>query len=82
MNNYSDHIQKFVEQMYMSFPLIKSIIDAFHSHGATILLVGGAVRDIVRDVPTKDLDFEIYNLSLEACETILRQFGPMHIVGK
>jgi len=46
------------------------------------LLVGGAVRDVILDLPIKDIDIEVYGLSERELEIILQQFGSVNLVGK
>lgn len=46
------------------------------------LLVGGAVRDLLLGVPTKDADVEVYGIEPAALEAILReQFTQVDVVG-
>jgi tRNA nucleotidyltransferase (CCA-adding enzyme) len=51
-------------------------------HGAQVLAVGGAVRDGFLGRPIKDLDCEVYGLSLSQLEELLGTFGPVSHVGK
>ena len=47
------------------------------------ILVGGAVRDHFIDQRiSKDLDVEVFGLSMEKLEFVLKQFGNIHAVGK
>ena len=47
------------------------------------LLVGGAVRDhFMGSNISKDIDVEIYGMSPEILESVLRNFGHLHAVGK
>ena len=47
------------------------------------ILVGGAVRDHFMDRRiSKDLDVEVFGLSMEKLESVLKQFGNIHAVGK
>lgn len=59
-------------------PILSSIID----FGGIPYLVGGAVRDIVLDIPIKDLDIEVHQISLLDLEKILKEFGFVRLVGK
>ena len=52
------------------------------SSGMKTYLVGGAVRDLLLNLSIKDVDIEVYNLQPEVVEKILRQFGPVSLVGK
>jgi len=59
-----------------------AIVQIVHERGGRALLVGGAVRDLLLDLPLKDLDIEVYGLTVDELEIILRQFGPVRLVGK
>lgn len=61
---------------------IKNIIALLHQQNARTLLVGGAVRDLLLGLQVKDLDIEVYNLSLEQLQKTLKQFGSVRLVGK
>ncbi len=45
-------------------------------------LVGGCVRDLILDLPIKDLDIEVHGLTIEELEIILKKFGYVRLVGK
>ncbi len=64
------------------FGNIKSIVSDITHCGGRPLLVGGAVRDLLWDLPIKDLDIEVYGLSLETLESILKRYGVVRTVGK
>jgi len=64
------------------YPLLSPIIQNIHQKGGTVLLVGGAVRDLLLKLPIKDLDIEVHSLSLAGLEAILKKFGPVSLVGK
>lgn len=61
---------------------IHAIVNAISDNKGRALLVGGAVRDMVMNVPIKDVDIEVYGLTEEQLENILQQFGPVSLVGK
>ncbi|HEX4069482.1 MAG TPA: HD domain-containing protein [Candidatus Babeliales bacterium] len=61
---------------------VYAIVHAIAQHKGRALLVGGAVRDMVMGRPVKDIDIEVYHLSEKQLEDILRQFGPVSLVGK
>jgi len=65
-----------------SYPRVKSIVDAIAQTGGRALLVGGAVRDIMLGVKSKDVDIEIYDLSTKQLQNVLEQFGTVDAVGK
>jgi tRNA nucleotidyltransferase (CCA-adding enzyme) len=64
------------------YTLVHSIVAAIHEHKGRALLVGGAVRDMVMGLQVKDLDIEVYGLSAEELENVLKKFGPVSTVGK
>ncbi len=75
-------VQTVYVQLRAWIPSIHVIIDAIDKAGGVVIAIGGAVRDGFLGKPIKDLDCEVYNLSLESLETILKQFGPVRTVGK
>lgn len=75
-------VQKAVMQELASHQGIIGIIQALYHQGGRVLLVGGAVRDILLGRTCKDLDIEIHGLPLKQVETILAQFGTVFVVGK
>jgi tRNA nucleotidyltransferase (CCA-adding enzyme) len=67
------------------FPIVKplaalaaAIVDA----GGTPIAVGGAVRDHLLGFTAKDIDVEVYGLSLAALEVALATVGNVHAVGR
>ncbi|MGK5093831.1 polynucleotide adenylyltransferase [Deltaproteobacteria bacterium TL4] len=59
------------------------IAKAFSEVGGKAILVGGSVRDhFLEGHLAKDLDIEVYHLSLEQLESVLAQFGKVYAVGK
>lgn len=66
------------------FPLsgpLRSLVDAVTAAGGHPLAVGGAVRDHLLGATPKDVDVEVYGLSLEALERALAPFN-VHAVGR
>jgi tRNA nucleotidyltransferase (CCA-adding enzyme) len=61
---------------------IHTIVIAIKQQEGRALLVGGAVRDMVMNLPVKDIDIEVYGLTEQQLEHILQQFGPVSFVGK
>lgn len=61
---------------------IHEIVAVIAQHKGRALLVGGAVRDMVMNVPIKDVDIEVYGLTEQELENILKQFGLVNLVGK
>ena len=72
------HLKKLLEDQ----PLVLQIADNIVKMGGRALLVGGAVRDLLLNLPTKDLDIEVYGLTLEQLHQVLAHFGPVSLVGK
>ena len=71
-------MKKLLEKIKRLEPILLKIIGA----GGVSYLVGGAVRDLVLNCDTKDVDIEIHELSVEELETVLSNFGPVRLVGK
>jgi tRNA nucleotidyltransferase (CCA-adding enzyme) len=61
---------------------VMQTIEAIHHAGGRAYLVGGAVRDLILVIPTKDYDIEVHGLSLEALSTILSAIAPVNFIGK
>lgn len=62
------------------------IFNRLREHNATVIIVGGYVRDFLLSENTqdsKDIDIEIYNISsYEKLQNILKEFGEVNNVGK
>lgn len=74
----SERIKKLLSDM----PQIKLCIQDSAAVGAHIFLVGGAVRDLLLQLPVKDLDFEVHGLPVDDLKTILERHGTVNAVGK
>jgi tRNA nucleotidyltransferase (CCA-adding enzyme) len=75
-------IQKTIMHVLSKYPQIASIVADVTHHGGSVLLVGGAVRDLFLKRPIKDIDIEVHTLSSDTLEQILRAYGPVDYVGK
>lgn len=64
------------------YPLIHKIVEKIAEHQGQTFLVGGAVRDMVMQLPIHDLDIEVHGLTEHQLETILSECGPVNLVGK
>ena len=53
-----------------------------NSAGGSIYLVGGWVRDFLRDAPSQDYDLEVYGLDMEALFNVLVRYAKPNLVGK
>ena len=78
----STNVQQHLLQLIGTYPLVRRIVQAIDKSDGRSVLVGGAVRDLYLELPTKDLDIEVYGIKPENLETILRKFGPVSLVGK
>ncbi len=74
--------KKSLQNILSCYPLVSTIIEAIHAHSGRALLIGGAVRDLLLGIEVKDLDIEVYGLTTEQLEKVLRSFGPVSLVGK
>lgn len=59
-----------------------AIVRAVHEAKGHAFFVGGWVRDRVLGIEAKDIDIEVYGLSLDKLESLLGRFGEVHAVGK
>ena len=64
------------------YPIIEPIIGAIKQAGGQAYLVGGAVRDLLLNLPIKDIDIEVHGLTLGALSELLKQYGHVNYVGK
>lgn len=82
INYISEETKKRLVSSLLKNEPILSIVNKISEFGGRALLVGGAVRDLLLEIEIKDLDIEIYGLSPEKLEMVLRNFGPVGMVGK
>jgi tRNA nucleotidyltransferase (CCA-adding enzyme) len=75
-------IQRKITDLMARYQPLKEIVDAISRAGGRSLLVGGAVRDLLLGLSVKDIDIEVHDLTLEQLEQLLKQFGPVSLVGK
>lgn len=78
----TQNIQKLAQTILPLFGNITTIVQALSASGGRALLVGGAVRDVLREVEVKDLDIEVHGMQIEQVEAILKRFGHVRTVGK
>jgi len=64
------------------YPKVKLIVSRIISAGGQVLLIGGAVRDLLMNLEVKDLDIEVHGIGLKQLEDILKEFGLVSMVGK
>jgi tRNA nucleotidyltransferase (CCA-adding enzyme) len=63
-------------------PLALKIIDSIDKNKGQSYLVGGAVRDLLLNKTINDIDIEVHNISEEKLATLLKEHGPLLLVGK
>lgn len=74
--------KKQIATILKPYPRVQSIVERIHQGDGRALLVGGAVRDLLLGIKSKDIDIEVYGLALEQLQEILEQFGTVDLVGK
>jgi tRNA nucleotidyltransferase (CCA-adding enzyme) len=77
-----ENVHKSLSYIFTTLPLIKAIVERLDQSKGRALLVGGAVRDLLREQPAKDIDIEVHGLALKQLEEILKEFGHVRLVGK
>ena len=80
--NVPNTIQLCVSKIVKNERFVKDIFASIFNQGGKVILVGGAVRDLFLDKEIKDLDFEVYGLSLDQLQNTLQQYGMVSLVGK
>jgi len=71
-----------MQHFYYPEPL-NTIFKKLHQAKIKAVIVGGYVRDRLLNIPSKDIDIELYNVSsLQKIETVLAEFGTLNSVGK
>lgn len=61
---------------------LPTIAAAIHEAGGRALLVGGHVRDALLSIPSKDVDIEVFGLTLDTLEQVLSEFGNIVRAGR
>lgn len=69
--NFSHHFHVFL-------PIAERVRDV----GGRLLFVGGAVRDILLNLETKDFDAEVFGIEENVLLPVLESFGKVELVGK
>nr|VFK12309.1 MAG: tRNA nucleotidyltransferase (CCA-adding enzyme) [Candidatus Kentron sp. LPFa]VFK24316.1 MAG: tRNA nucleotidyltransferase (CCA-adding enzyme) [Candidatus Kentron sp. LPFa] len=62
-------------------PILR-IAKAIHAAGGRAIIVGGWVRDHLLDLDAKDIDIEVYGLTLPQLQGVLGNFGPVLAIGR
>lgn len=82
MDLFLEKVKSFVQQILASNKILQKIVIDISSNDGKAILVGGSVRDLFLNIQIKDLDIEVYNLSLESLTKILSNYGTVDLVGK
>ena len=61
--------------------MAKLIAQLVEKENGRAYFVGGYVRDYIRNVPNKDIDIEIHNISVKTLENILDSIGIRNSIG-
>ena len=61
---------------------LPQIAAALREAGGRAFLVGGYVRDRLLDIPSKDVDIEVFGLELKRLEAVLARFDKVAHVGR
>ena len=61
---------------------LPQIAAALREAGGQAFLVGGYVRDRLLDIPSKDVDIEVFGLEVERLQAVLARFGKVARVGR
>jgi tRNA nucleotidyltransferase (CCA-adding enzyme) len=61
--------------------VVFAIAEAVRKAGGRLLVVGGAVRDALLGMASKDCDLEVYGLDEATLRTVLLRFGEVNAVG-
>lgn len=72
----------FLVQLLKKYPLVPVLVQIIADAGGRALLVGGAVRDLLLGLQTKDLDIEIHGLTADQLQACLQKKGKVSLVGK
>ena len=66
----------------MSLDAARGIAEAVRAEGGRALIVGGWVRDRVRDRPSKDIDVEVFGVPEGRLAALLERLGRVEAVGQ
>lgn len=67
-------------QSYLDKPFFKAISEAGSKLGKPVFVIGGWVRDLILDRPSKDIDFVIQGSGIELAETAAQILGVKKVV--
>ncbi len=62
---------------------LDTIFNKLYKHNIKPVIVGGYIRDVILNIPSNDIDIELYGIaSLDEVEELLQEFGDVNSVGK
>ena len=71
-----------LEKPWIPDPALTSVLQVIESEGGQGILVGGCVRDHLLGLKPKDIDIEVYGLSPQELEDVLKKHFQVMPVGK
>jgi len=63
-------------------PLTRDLAQAVRAHGGRALVVGGWVRDLLLEHPSKDIDIEVFGIAETELRSLLSAFGRVEPIGQ
>lgn len=82
MKVISSDVHNRLSKIVQKQKFVKEIFEMIFEKQGRVLLVGGAVRDLLLQRDCYDLDFEVYGINLDELQSILEHFGTVKLVGK
>jgi tRNA nucleotidyltransferase (CCA-adding enzyme) len=71
-----------VQNVSTTLGVARAVAAAVKNRGGRALVVGGWVRDQLRDHPSKDIDVEVFGISQDELPRLLAAFGRVEAVGQ
>lgn len=62
--------------------MMQTVFNEIESYGGKAYFVGGCVRDYIMNKPVKDIDIEVFGISINTLQEVLSKFGEPNLVGK
>ena len=61
---------------------VRKFAEKVRESGGRAFFVGGFVRDKIMGIPSKDIDIEVFGLTVDVLKKVLSEFGPINMVGE
>lgn len=74
--------RKQLKKLLDHYQPVTQIVAHLAQSNACAFLVGGAARDLLMGHEPKDIDIEVHGIDLDELEKVLRNYGPVSLVGK